>query len=471
MRTNLLSIFEPSGYKRAIGNVPPSGAWVVAALLEPAISIAVYLLAALALTGQVQRTDLVLSLLVFVLTFPGRNRFGDSSLDAVRGIGIAWLALLGTLALCGYLTSSLQYFDMNVVLTWALLGALLQWQALLIGQAVLRRRQALASGMRKVVMVGAGPLGVTVARALQQQRSDPANFLGWFDDRAHERLHSDTGTKVLGSLGDLAPYIRRHGVKEVYITLPLSSRPRIAELLESVQGTTASVYYVPDIPGISIIQGRLHDINGVPVLGLYETPFTGINEVVKRASDIVLSLMILLLISPLMLAIAIGVKLSSAGPVLFKQRRNGLDGSEIMVYKFRSMTSQDDGSVIVQASRDDPRITAFGAILRRTSLDELPQFFNVLQGSMSIVGPRPHAVAHNEMYSQAIKAYMVRHKVRPGITGWAQVNGLRGETRNLEQMRERVEYDLEYLRNWSIWLDLRIILRTILLMFNDRRAY
>jgi putative colanic acid biosynthesis UDP-glucose lipid carrier transferase len=320
-------------------------------------------------------------------------------------------------------------------------------------------------------MVGAGPLGASVAHALQQQRNNPANFLGWFDDRARERLHSETGAKLLGSLDDLAPYVRRHGVKEVYITLPLSSHPRIAELLESVQGTTASVYYVPDIPGISIIQGRLHDINGVPVLGLYETPFTGINEVVKRASDIVLSLLILLLISPLMLAIAIGVKLSSPGPVLFKQRRNGLDGSEIMVYKFRSMTSQDNGSVIVQASKNDPRITPFGAIIRRTSLDELPQFFNVLQGTMSIVGPRPHAVAHNEMYSQAIKSYMVRHKVRPGITGWAQVNGLRGETRNLEQMRERVEYDLEYLRNWSIWLDLRIILRTILLMFHDRRAY
>ncbi|MCW5662000.1 MAG: undecaprenyl-phosphate glucose phosphotransferase [Burkholderiaceae bacterium] len=471
MRTNLLSILEPSGYKKAIGAAPPSGAWLVAALLEPAISISVYLLAALTLTGQVQRTDLVLCLLVFVLTFPGRNRFSDSRFDGMRGIAIAWLALLGTLALCGYLTTSLQYFDMNVVLTWALLGGLLQWQALLIGQAVLRRRQAIASGMRKVVMVGAGPLGASVAHALQQQRNNPANFLGWFDDRARERLHSETGTKLLGSLDDLAPYIRRHGVKEVYITLPLSSHPRIAELLESVQGTTASVYYVPDIPGISIIQGRLHDINGVPVLGLYETPFTGINEVVKRASDIVLSLLILLLISPLMLLIAIGVKLSSPGPVLFKQRRNGLDGSEIMVYKFRSMTSQDNGSVIVQASKNDPRITPFGAIIRRTSLDELPQFFNVLQGTMSIVGPRPHAVAHNEMYSQAIKAYMVRHKVRPGITGWAQVNGLRGETRNLEQMRERVEYDLEYLRNWSIWLDLRIILRTILLMFHDRRAY
>lgn len=471
MRTNLLSILEPSGYKRAIGNTPPSGAWLVAALLEPAISISVYLLTALALTGQVQRTDLVLCLLVFVLTFPGRNRFGDSRLEAARGIGIAWLALMGTLALCGYLTSSLQYFDMNVVLAWALVAALLQWQAVGVGQAVLRRRQALASGMRKAVMVGAGPLGLTAARALQQQRANPADFVGWFDDRARERLHADTGAKLLGGLEDLAPYIRAHGIKEVYITLPLSSQPRIAELLESVQGTTASVYYVPDIPGISIIQGRLHDINGVPVLGLYETPFTGINEVLKRASDIVLSLLILALVSPLLLAIAIGVKLSSPGPILFRQRRNGLDGSEITIFKFRSMTTQDNGAVVVQASKNDPRITPFGAFIRRTSLDELPQFFNVLQGRMSIVGPRPHAVAHNEIYRQAIKAYMVRHKVRPGITGWAQVNGLRGETENLEKMRARVEYDLEYLRNWSLWLDFRIILRTVLLMFHDRSAY
>jgi putative colanic acid biosynthesis UDP-glucose lipid carrier transferase len=171
------------------------------------------------------------------------------------------------------------------------------------------------------------------------------------------------------------------------------------------------------------------------------------------------------------LAIAIGVKLSSPGPVIFKQRRNGLDGHEITVFKFRSMTTQDDGSIIAQAGRNDPRVTRFGAFLRRTSLDELPQFINVLQGHMSIVGPRPHAVAHNELYRQAIKAYMVRHKVRPGITGWAQVNGLRGETESVERMRARVEYDLAYLRNWSLWLDLRIVVRTIRLVFFDRNAY
>jgi putative colanic acid biosynthesis UDP-glucose lipid carrier transferase len=253
--------------------------------------------------------------------------------------------------------------------------------------------------------------------------------------------------------------------------LPLGSQPRILELLKSVQGTTASIFFVPDVFGISIIQGRLQDMNGVPVVGICETPFTGTNELVKRVSDLVLASLIVALISPLLLAIAVGVKLSSPGPVIFRQRRNGLDGGEIWVYKFRSMLTQDNGTVVAQATKDDARVTPFGAFLRRTSLDELPQFFNVLQGRMSIVGPRPHAVAHNEMYRELIRAYMVRHKVRPGITGWAQINGLRGETETIDKMKARVEFDLEYLRNWSLGLDLQIIVRTIRVAFIDRKAY
>jgi putative colanic acid biosynthesis UDP-glucose lipid carrier transferase len=231
------------------------------------------------------------------------------------------------------------------------------------------------------------------------------------------------------------------------------------------------VFFVPDVFGISIIQGRLQDMNGVPVVGLCETPFTGTNRLIKRLSDIVLAAVVLVLVAPVLLAITVGVKLSSPGPAIFRQRRNGLDGEEIVVYKFRSMRSQDDGAVVHQATKDDPRITPFGAFLRRTSLDELPQFVNVLQGHMSIVGPRPHAVAHNEMYRQLIKAYMVRHKVKPGITGWAQIHGLRGETETIEKMQARVEYDLEYLRNWSLGLDLQIIARTIKVVFFDRNAY
>src|SRR4029078_5268001 len=274
---------------------------------------------------------------------------------------------------------------------------------------------------RTAVVVGASALGVKVARALQGGDSPGIEVLGFFDDRADERVDDDAKQRILGRLADVAAYTTEKGVREVYITLPLGSQPRIVELLEQLQGPTASLFFVPDVFGISIIQGRLQDINGVPVVGICETPFTGTNELVKRASDLVIASLIVVLISPLLVAIAIGVKLSSPGPVLFRQRRNGLDGHEITVYKVRSMRTLEDAAVVRQATRNDPRVTPFGAFLRRTSFDELPQFFNVLQGTMSIVGPRPHAVTHNKEYRQIIKAYMVRHKVKPGITGWAQV--------------------------------------------------
>jgi putative colanic acid biosysnthesis UDP-glucose lipid carrier transferase len=220
-----------------------------------------------------------------------------------------------------------------------------------------------------------------------------------------------------------------------------------------------------------LIQGRSDSVCGLPVISVCETPFRGPAGLLKRASDLVLASLILLLISPVLLGIAIAVKLGSPGPVIFRQRRYGLDGEEIVVYKFRSMTVVEDGGVIRQASKNDTRVTRLGAILRKTSLDELPQFINVLQGRMSIVGPRPHAVAHNELYRPLIKSYMVRHKVRPGITGWAQVNGFRGETDSLEKMEGRVRLDLDYLRNWSLRLDLYIILKTIRLVFKDSAAY
>jgi putative colanic acid biosynthesis UDP-glucose lipid carrier transferase len=430
-----------------------------------------FLAVSAALGEPIGRSDLTLCLLVFALTFPGRNRFWDRPLNTAVDISSSWLGLLVILALCGYATRSLSMFRSDILLWWALVTPALQWLAYFAGRTGLRRLAAQPANRRSAVVVGAGALGVKVSRACRARGDIGLSFLGYFDDRADERVDHDAVALRLGNLREVAAYVRDHSVHEVYITLPLGSQPRIVELLEQVQGTTASVFFVPDVFGISIIQGRLQDMNGVPVVGLCETPFTGTNRLVKRLSDIALATLILMLISPLLLAIAIGIRLSSPGPVLFRQRRNGLDGEEIVVYKFRSMRSQDDGPVVRQATRDDPRITPFGAFLRRTSLDELPQFINVLQGRMSIVGPRPHAVAHNEQYRQLIKAYMVRHKVKPGITGWAQINGHRGETDTIEKMRSRVEYDLEYLRNWSLGLDLQIIARTIKLVFFDRNAY
>jgi putative colanic acid biosynthesis UDP-glucose lipid carrier transferase len=462
-------MFEDRSYKRTFYSAPQSVESLIAAFLEPGIIVLSFLLVNGHFDEPVMRPALTLCLLVFALTFPGRNRFADHPASALVDVVSSWLVLLGILMLCGYATSSLHYFEDEVLIWWAVITPVAQIAAIEVGRRVQQWRTRDPGVRRTAVIVGAGPLGHKVARALRE--SEGVICLGYFDDRSPDRLHPEAGTAILGTLQHLSDYVRENGVREVYITLPLGSQPRIVRLLEQVQGTTASLFYVPDVFGISIIQGRLQDVSGVPVVGICETPFTGTNQLVKRLSDIVLAASILILISPLLLLLAIGVKLSSPGPVIFKQRRNGLDGEEIVVYKFRSMRTQDNGSVVKQATKDDPRITPFGAFIRRTSLDELPQFVNVLQGRMSIVGPRPHAVAHNEEYRKLIKAYMVRHKVKPGITGWAQVNGLRGETDTIDKMKARVEYDLEYLRNWSLALDLQIILRTVRLVVFDRHAY
>ena len=462
-------MYQNRSDKRTFYSAPQSVTSLVAAFLEPSLSVATYLAVGHFFDEPILRSSLALCLLTFALTFPGRNRFRENLVAAGVDILGNWLVLLGVLALCGLATRSLGYFEDQVLLVWAIATPLVQWAAVAVGKAALEHYESLPQMRRPVVIVGAGPLAAKVARALGEDRG--AQLIGFFEDRIDGRVDGDASRKVLGGLKDVAACVTQRGVRDVYITLPLSSQPRIVELLAQLQDTTASLYFVPDVFGISIIQGRLSDMRGVPVVGLCETPFTGINELVKRGSDIVLASLILVLISPLMLALAIGVKMSSPGPVIFRQRRNGLDGSEIVVYKFRSMTTLDNGPVVRQASRDDARITPFGRFIRRASLDELPQFINVLQGRMSIVGPRPHAVAHNEEYRQLIRAYMVRHKVKPGITGWAQVNGHRGETDTIDKMKARVEYDLEYLRNWSLGLDLQIIVRTIGLVFADRHAY
>ena len=462
-------MFEDS-QKRTFFSAPQSVTSLIAALLEPGITLLTFIVATLALDESMDRPAMTLCLLVLALTFPGSNRFRDSPLGAAVDIVSSWLLLLGILALCAYATRSFHFFEAEVLIVWAIATPVLQWLATVIGRYIVMRHAAKPESRRTVVVVGAGALGVKVARALQDG-SRGVEFLGYFDDRADGRLDDDARSQMLGNLSQVGTFAATRGLREVYITLPLGSQPRIVELLDQLQGTTASLFFVPDVFGISIIQGRLQDMNGVPVVGICETPFTGTNLLVKRLSDLVIAAIIVVLISPLLLAIAIGIKLSSRGPVIFKQRRNGLDGEEIVVYKFRSMTTQDDGDVVVQATRNDPRITRFGAFLRSTSLDELPQFFNVLQGTMSVVGPRPHAVTHNDAYRQIIKAYMVRHKVKPGITGWAQINGQRGETDTIDKMRTRVEYDLEYLRNWSLGLDLRIIAGTVRVLFFDRHAY
>jgi putative colanic acid biosysnthesis UDP-glucose lipid carrier transferase len=456
---------------RQFHSAPQSVVSFVAALADPALAVLAYALAAFWLGKPLSNADQVLCLLVVVLSFPGHNRFWRAPLDAWVDIAGNWAVTVFVLAMCAYATGSLANFDAQQLLAWVLLTPLLQGGAYSVGRGLLLALSGRPSQRRRAVVIGAGQLGAKVVQALHARGPVRHELLGCFDDRGGPRISAALLPQHRGSLDAVAAFVREHAVHEVYITLPLGSQPRITQLLEQLQGTTASLRFVPDVFGISIIQGRLHEMNGVPVVGLCETPFTGINGLLKRGCDLVLASAILVLTAPLLLAIAVGVKLSSPGPALFRQRRNGLDGEEIVVYKFRSMRTQDDGAQIRQATRNDVRITPFGAFLRRSSLDELPQFINVLQGRMSIVGPRPHAVAHNENYRGLIKAYMVRHKVKPGITGWAQVNGCRGETETVDKMRDRVAYDLAYLRDWSLQMDLRIIARTVKLVFADSNAY
>jgi putative colanic acid biosynthesis UDP-glucose lipid carrier transferase len=469
----------PRWRRQTFAGPPPTATHLATSLVEPTVAVLTWLgaraITASASSPALGALDAGLCLAMAALSFPGRPAAQGTASATAAGevvLGFAWrAALLGSLAA---LLGVLQAFEPVTLATWAVLtpalqlGVLTAWPAL---QArVLRHRQPL----RRVVAIGAGSVASRLRQALSQAAG--VAWLGSFDDRTAAQTPPgridppDTGPH-LGPLAEAAAWVRGHGVQDVYITLPMGMQPRIVELLQALQDTTVSLHYVPDVFGATIVHGRLQEVAGVPVVGLCETPFTGVHAVLKRVEDVLLASLILLAIAPLMAAVAVGVKLSSPGPVLFRQRRHGLDGREISVWKFRSMRVMDDGDVVHQATRDDPRVTRFGAFIRRTSLDELPQFLNVLQGTMSVVGPRPHALAHNRAYAELIRTYMVRHKVKPGITGWAQVNGHRGETDTLDKMRARLECDLEYLRHWSLALDLRIVARTVALMFFDRKAY
>jgi putative colanic acid biosynthesis UDP-glucose lipid carrier transferase len=387
-----------------------------------------------------------------------------------RDILLGWGINIGILLFLGFALKSTENFSRLVLFTWFLTVPLVLLTTLgLIRKLLLSYRSE--NRLRPVVIVGGNKLGLRLARKINNDPYLFMSFKGFFDDRAQERLAINDIYPFLGALSELPNFVKQHRISTIYIALPMSLQPRIMRLLDSLRDTTASIYFVPDLFVFDLAHARFGEISGIPVIAVSETPFTGVNAVIKRLTDLILSLLFIVLLSPLMLIIALGVKLSSPGPILFHQLRYGLDGEEIMVRKFRTMIVMENGAEVKQATRDDQRTTPFGRILRRTSLDELPQLFNVLLGNMSLVGPRPHAVAHNEMYRSLIKGYMIRHKVKPGITGLAQVKGLRGETKTLNKMQKRVRYDISYLRNWSLALDLWIIFRTAIMIFTDKNAY
>jgi putative colanic acid biosynthesis UDP-glucose lipid carrier transferase len=358
--------------------------------------------------------------------------------------------------------------------------ALLTWflgtpAALLLARSlafrVARRWPVAYSGSGRHIIIGATETGLELAQRVRQG-SYGGEFLGFADFRDPLRLPSLAPGQWIGACAEVVEFVKRNAVDAIYIALPMSSEPRIANLVQQLRDTTASIYLVPaNIFDFHLVHPRCLEIHGIPALAVCDTPHVGLSGLGKRIFDLSVGAVALLLLSPLMMLIALCVRLSSPGPVLFKQRRYGLNGEQILVYKFRSMTVCEDGATVTQATRADARTTRLGRFLRRYSLDELPQILNVLEGRMSLVGPRPHAIAHNEQYRKLIGGYMIRHKVRPGITGWAQVNGYRGETQTPEDMRRRVEYDIDYLNSWSLWLDVRILMRTVRVLLNDKHAY
>jgi putative colanic acid biosynthesis UDP-glucose lipid carrier transferase len=330
-------------------------------------------------------------------------------------------------------------------------------------------------GVQRAVIVGWTESGAALHRRVAGDPSMRMQIVGVFDDRRAERVAADDlpppPDGFAGRFSELAAFVRRQQVHLVFVALPVGHIDRLAQLVDELGDTTVSVYYLPNVAVFDLIQSRPVQVGGLPAVALWDTPLRGYHSVIKRMMDFTIAGLAVLALSPVLVGVALAVKLSSPGPVIFRQRRYGIDGREFVVYKFRSMTVTEDGADVKQATKGDTRVTRVGAFIRRLSLDELPQLFNVLDGQMSLVGPRPHAVAHNEEYRKLIRGYMLRHKVLPGITGLAQINGCRGETSTLEDMEARVHYDLSYLRTWSPLLDLKILALTALRLLRDRKAY
>ena len=344
-----------------------------------------------------------------------------------------------------------------------LLSFVLSGAARVFAQLFLRQARKRGYSRRSVFMIGPGEQLVKVAKGMRTSAEEGYSIAG---------VARISGTLDNARLESLHQRIDRSGASEVWICVPLEMGSMVHSIFFSLRNLTAEVRFIPDFQGMQLLNHRTSEVAGRLAIDLSVTPMDGMARITKRLEDIVLGTLFLLLSIPLCLIIAIALKLQSPGPILFKQYRAGVNGKHFKVYKFRSMEVHDelDGKV-TQAKRGDPRVTPLGSFLRRTSLDELPQFYNVLQGRMSIVGPRPHALAHNEYYKELVESYMKRHKVKPGITGWAQVNGLRGETDTLDKMERRVEHDLWYIDNWSLWLDLRIIGMTIYKGFVHPNSY
>lgn len=443
---------------RTYAGAPLSVAELASAVLEPLVSVVVLLVLHAAHGITFGRWSIAAALMIISLTFPGRWQLDLGAREAALEILRHWTRLLGILALCVYVTGGLPALNLTLAAEWAVLAPVVHWCARMLLVAALQRRALALAPQRTAVIVGGGALGERTARALASLGQGGTRVAGIFDDRHVDRLEPFARDQRLGGLADVARYVGKLGIRAVYITLPAAPQQRISALVESLQATTAAIHVVPDVLGVEIVQGRLIEIDGLAVVGICESPFTGINALAKRGSDIAIAAALLLLSSPLWLVLALAIRLGSAGPVLERLRLSGRHGDEIIVYRFRT-TALSDGRA--SAAGTTSRATAVGCWIERHRLAELPQLVNVLQGRLSMVGPRACPLVGDAAWRNDVPGYMVRHKVRPGVTGWAQIHrGIAGNDPP-ETMRERLSLDLEYMRHWSLALDWYILVRSL----------
>lgn len=415
----------------------------------------------------------IIYLLAAEVTGVYRSWRGISTDREILCAWITWFGTLLTLLIIGFATRHTHDMTRLAFVMWGVNTPILIGASRITIRLVKRTLRKHGVNTQGFAIVGVNELAIQLARNVETQVDTGLKLLGFYDDRPEDRVGSlpeEVGER-LGSIQDLVDAAKAGQVQAIYITFPMRAEDRIRNVLDRLSDTTASVYIVPDFFVFELLHSRWTSIGGLPVVSVFENPFFGADGILKRVSDLVLGMLLLLGLAVPMCIIAALIKLTSKGPVFFRQKRYGLDGREILVWKFRSMTVCENGAAVTQAKKNDSRVTKIGAILRRTSLDELPQLFNVVEGSMSLVGPRPHATAHNEQYRQLIRGYMLRHKVKPGITGLAQVNGWRGETDTLEKMVKRIECDHQYIREWSLWLDLKILFQTIFVVLSKKNAY
>jgi putative colanic acid biosynthesis UDP-glucose lipid carrier transferase len=432
---------------------------------------------------DMQSVSLAFGCLLVVVFFPELGIYqswrGKPLYDLLSRVAGGWVMVEITGVLISFSLHRSDNLSRLWLVYWAIATIVLLIITKMIVYSILRGLRREGFNQRAVAIVGGAPYGRFL---IEQMRGRPeAGFspVVLFDEDGTINHYEDPdagdvieGVPVERDYQRMIQLVRQRGIRELWLALPISKEKAIHRFVMDLRNDFVNIRFIPDVRSLTLFNQPMVELLGVPAINLAASPITDLRVLPKRVFDRLFALAALAALSPLMLAIAVMVKLSSPGPVFFRQKRKGIDGNQFEIYKFRSMKQhKEEAGKITQATRRDPRITAVGAFLRRTSLDELPQFINVLRGEMSVVGPRPHALEHDDIYKDLVKGYMHRYRIKPGITGWAQINGYRGETDRIEKMMGRVKLDLYYMQHWTFWLDIKIVVLTLWKGFAGSNAY